>query len=458
MSFSTEVFIFIFFPIAFLIYMLCGNIKVKNAVLLTASLIFYSWGGIGNCILMLILIAANYFLGIWVKGRKNILILAAVCNIGVLIVFKYTGFICEILNQFFSGKSEAAVAVPEIAQPIGISFFTFSILSYIIDVYYGRVRAQKNIFHLGLYVLLFPKVMSGPIVRYTDIEEELTNRTISAENVYNGMRRFCCGFVKKVLFANEMSEMADTAFNYQWGLHPVYAWLGAISYTLFIYLDFSAYSDMAIGLGNIFGFQFGENFNYPYISSSIKEFWRRWHISLSSWFRDYVYIPLGGNRKGNFRTYVNLLIVFFLTGLWHGASWNFIIWGLYHGFFLLIERLTGFCSKIPKWLAWMYSMLVVITGWVFFRAESLHEAVSYLSYMFCVRTGSLGNLDIFRKFDLQYIIFFIISALISFPFMKRLASCVKKDWIKDVGILILFFIAICYMTASDYNPFIYFRF
>lgn len=439
MTFASELFIFFFMPLVLLLCILGRNVKINNGILLAASLIFYSWGGIGNCLLLLISIGLNYMLGNYVRGRKSVLCLAVIYNIAVLGVFKYTGLISA-------------------AQPIGISFFTFSILSYIIDVYYGKVKAQKNIFNLGLYVLLFPKVMSGPIVRYIDIEKEITDRTIDTESIYNGMRRFCCGFVKKVLFANEMSEMADTAFSYQWGLHPVFAWLGAVSYMLYIYLDFSAYSDMAIGLGNMFGFHFGENFNYPYISTSIKEFWRRWHISLSSWFRDYVYIPLGGNRKGNLRTYLNLLIVFFLTGLWHGASLNFIVWGLYHGFFLLIERLTGFCSKIPRWLAWVYSMLVVIVGWIFFKTESLGQAMRYIGYMFGFQKGSLGNLEIFRKFDLQYIIFFIISVLISFPLMKRLISGIKINWIKDIGILILFFVAICYMAASDYNPFIYFRF
>ncbi|MBO5057606.1 MAG: MBOAT family protein [Lachnospiraceae bacterium] len=458
MSFSTEIFIFIFFPIVLMVYMLCKNIKVKNAVLLVASLIFYSWGGIKNCILMLFLIFVNYILGIWVKGRKKILILAVICNIGILTVFKYTGFICEILNQIFAEGFEAGITVPNIVQPIGISFFTFSILSYIIDVYYGKISAQKNVISLGLYVLMFPKIMSGPIVRYADIEDEIQNRKFNVEQCHAGLRRFFLGFAKKVILANQMAGAADAAFNYEWGLHPVYAWVGAISYTVYIYLDFSAYSDMAIGIAHIFGFHFKENFNYPYISTSIKEFWRRWHISLSSWFRDYVYIPLGGNRKGNGRTYINQMIVFFLTGLWHGASWNFIVWGLYYGCFLLIEKMTGFCAKIPKWLSYIYTMLVVIWGWVFFRADNLRSAVKYIGYMFGIQKGGIRNMDMIRVLNPQYFVFLVFSIILSTPLVKKAAGRIKQEWIKDVGVLVVFFIALCYMAASDYNPFIYFRF
>lgn len=438
---------------------LCRKIKVQNFLLLAASIIFYSWGGIQYCLLILFSTLVSYVIGLKVKGRKSVLILGIIYNLGILAALKYTGFIGETINQVLAGiGSTRVLSVPQIAQPIGISFFTFQILSYIVDVYYGKVKAQKNIGNLALYIMMFPKIMSGPIVRYVDIEHEIENRRFDMDGLYAGMKRFCVGFSKKVLLANQMSLMADTAFNYEWGLHPIYAWIGAISYMLNIYLDFSGYSDMAIGLGEIFGFHFKENFDFPYLSTSIKEFWRRWHISLSSWFRDYVYIPLGGNRKGNLRTYLNLLTVFFLTGLWHGASWNFIVWGLYQGFFLLLERITGFCSKIPKWLSYIYTMFVVVIGWVFFRADTLSSALIYIGYMFGVNGGSWNNLNMIRRFDLQYLVFFIVSVVISVAGGKKISKYIKLDWIKDMWILVMFFVSICYMIASDYNPFIYFRF
>lgn len=439
MSFSTEIFVFVFFPATLLLYMLCKSIKLKNGVLLFASLLFYVWGGLANCVLILVLILLNYFLGIWVKGKKEILFAAIIFNLGILAAFKYTG-------------------LPGIVPPMGISFFTFSILSYINDVYNGKIEAQKNIFNLGLYVMMFPKVMSGPIVRYAEMENEIVSRTFNVEQFYEGIKRFCIGFAKKVILANQMSGAADAAFNYEWGLHPLYAWIGAVSYTLYIYLDFSAYSDMAIGIAHIFGFHFKENFNYPYIATSVKEFWRRWHISLSSWFRDYVYIPLGGNRKGNKKTYVNQMIVFFLTGLWHGAGWNFIVWGLYYGFLLVIEKVTGFCSRVPKWLSYVYTMLAVIIGWVFFRADSLSNALKYIAYMFGIQKGGISNLPMLRQLTPQYFVFLVLSVIAVTPLTKKISGYIKPKWLMDIGILFVFFIAICYMAASDYNPFIYFRF
>ncbi len=315
MSFSTEIFIFAFFPAVLLLYAVCKNIRLRNTVLLLSSFLFYSWGGVQYCILMLAAIIVNYFWGMRIKGRKKVLFLAVICNVGILAVFKYMDFFCEIVNGLF-GRTEdnLLISSPNLIQPIGISFFTFSILSYLVDVFYGRVDAQKNVFDLGLYILLFPKIMSGPIVRYTDVGSELKDRVFNIGQFYVGLRRFCVGFAKKVLLANQMARLADTIFDYEWGLHPIFAWLGAFVYALNIYLDFSAYSDMAIGIAHIFGFHFKENFNYPYISTSIQEFWRRWHISLSSWFRDYVYIPLGGNRKGKGRMYLNQMIVFFSDG------------------------------------------------------------------------------------------------------------------------------------------------
>ena len=459
MSFSTEPFIFVFFPAILLLYAACKNIRAKNTVLLLTSFLFYSWGGIRYCILMLAAIVVNYFLGIRVKGRKNVLILAVICNVGMLAVFKYTDFFCEIVNSLFGRTEENLLIVsPNLVQPIGISFFTFSILSYLIDVYYGRADAQKNVLDLGLYILMFPKIMSGPIVRYTDIESELKDRAFNIDQFYAGLRRFCVGFSKKVLLANQMARLADSIFDYEWGLHPIFAWLGAFVYALNIYLDFSSYSDMAIGVAHIFGFHFKENFNYPYISTSIQEFWRRWHISLSSWFRDYIYIPLGGNRRGKGRMYLNQMVVFFLTGVWHGASWNFIVWGIYYGCFLILEKMIGFCGRIPKWLSYIYSMIVVMIGWVFFRSEDLGGAMTYLGYMFGLKEGVLGNIEIFRQLTPQCILFMVLSVIASTPVVRKISSRIKWGWIKDAAVIVIFFVAVCYMVASDYNPFIYFRF
>lgn len=380
-------------------------------------------------------------------------------NIAVLGVFKYLSFVIDCINVLLNkAGSSYKVSDPQIALPIGISFFTFQILSYIIDVYFGRVKVQKNIWNLYLYIMLFPQLIAGPIVRYADIEQEIENRVFNLDGFYTGIRRFSIGFSKKVLLANQVALVADTAFAYELGLHPFYAWIGAVSYMLQIYLDFSAYSDMAIGLGCVFGFHFNENFNDPYVSVSIKEFWRRWHISLSTWFRDYVYIPLGGNRKGTFCTYRNLVVVFFLTGLWHGASWNFIMWGLYHGFFLLLERVSGFCKKIPKWLSYIYAMFVVLFGWVLFRANNLEQAIRYIGDMFGNHIGNINNVLMIRKLDMQYLCFFIFAIVASTPIAKKLSAFIEWEWLKDVCVLSAFFVSICYMVASDYNPFIYFRF
>ena len=459
MSFSTDIFIFAVFPLVLLIYVLGKNIKIRNLVLLAASLIFYSWGGVQYSVLLLISLIINYFFGIYVKGRRTVMLLAVVYNVGLLAAFKYVDFLCDILNDtFMIFGAEIYVTSPDIVQPIGISFFTFSILSYIIDVYCGKTAAQRNIFDLGLYVIMFPKVVSGPIVRYADIEKEFSNRLFSLDQFYIGLRRFCIGFSKKIILANQMAKLADTIFNYEWALHPVYAWMGAFSYALNIYLDFSAYSDMAIGIAQIFGFHFKENFNYPYISMSIQEFWRRWHISLSSWFRDYVYIPLGGNRKGKKKTFINQFIVFILTGLWHGANWNFIVWGVYHGTFLTIEKMSGFCSRIPKWISYIYSMVIVMIGWVFFRTEHMSDALKYLGYMFGINRGPLGNLTVYKCLTPQVLIVLFFAVVTSIPLGAKAVAKIKKEWVKDIGVIVIFFIAICYMVAGDYNPFIYTRF
>lgn len=338
MVFSSSIFCLFFLPVLILLYFVV-LFKVKNIVLLLASLLFYSWGEPRNIAIMLFSIFVNYIFGLTIERaeirfiRKVILWIAVIANIGILFIFKYLNFTVGILNQF-TGRN---FSISEIALPIGISFYTFQILSYVIDVYRGSVEAQYNVLSLALYVSLFPQLIAGPIVRYVDVKEQIVHRSTCLENIGVGGRRFMIGFSKKVLLADQLSPLVDQVFS---GKYPsiISNWVGIIAYTLQIFFDFSGYSDMAIGLGKIFGFDFLENFDYPYISRSIKEFWRRWHMSLGSWFRDYVYIPLGGSRLGTGRTYLNLVIVFFLTGLWHGASYNFIVWGLFYAFFLIIER------------------------------------------------------------------------------------------------------------------------
>ena len=367
MVFSSSLFLFGFLPVVLAIYFFSHN-RYRNLVLLIASLFFYAWGEPRNVLVMLASILINYLLGLGIekasKQKKLFLILSVLYNIGVLFYFKYLNFAGSIWESL-TGQT---LNMKTIVLPIGISFFTFQIMSYVIDVYRGNVPAQKNLINLALYISLFPQLIAGPIVRYIDVEAQIKQRESTWDGAYVGVKRFAIGFAKKVLIADQLATLADTVF--AGGNYPsmLSHWIGIIAYTLQIYYDFSGYSDMAIGLGKIFGFDFLENFNYPYISRSIKEFWRRWHISLSSWFRDYLYIPLGGNRKGKVRTYINLIIVFFVTGLWHGASFNFIVWGLYYAVFLVIERL-GFgkrLEKLPRIIQHVYTLLVVVIGWVFF--------------------------------------------------------------------------------------------
>ena len=337
MLFSSLIFLSIFLPLVTAIYIIVKK-ELKNFVLLVSSLIFYAWGEPRYLAIMLFIIILNYTFGILVetaKNRKIYLFLAVIGNLSVLIYFKYFNFIIENLNNLLSSK----ISSIDIIMPIGISFYIFQALSYVIDVYRKGVKAQKNIYNLALYVTFFPQLIAGPIVKYHDIEKEITKRNMNFENIYFGLKRFSFGLGKKIILANTLGEVVDKIFNSNIDiLDSKILWLGAISYSLQLYFDFSGYSDMAIGLGKIFGFHFLENFNYPYISKSITEFWRRWHISLGSWFREYLYIPLGGNRKGTKRTYINLFLVLLATGIWHGASWTFIIWGLWHGVFIITER------------------------------------------------------------------------------------------------------------------------
>lgn len=381
---------------------------------------------------------------------------AVIIDLGMLFYFKYFNFFVDTVNGVFSSE----FTVETIALPIGISFFTFQIMSYVIDVYKGEVKVQHSIIDLALYISLFPQLIAGPIVRYIDVEEQINHRTHSVENFYSGVLIFMKGFAKKVLIADQLSPLADIAFS-NIGSSALLSWTGIIAYTLQIYFDFSGYSDMAVGLGRMFGFEFVQNFNFPYISRSIKEFWRRWHISLSTWFRDYVYIPLGGNRKGKARTYINLLTVFFLTGLWHGASFNFIVWGLFYGFFLVAERigLGKILDRMPKILQHVYTLLIVVIGWVFFRANDLTDALLYIKSMFTL-SGSdwVGLVSQLKGNDLFFI---VVGILLSRPYPKIRAWMDSKAFTRtfaDVMVFLVFLLAICFMVGTGFSPFLYFRF
>lgn len=458
MIFSSNIFMFLFLPITSLLYFF-GNRKVRNTVLVAASLIFYAWGEPVYVCLMLVSITLNYVAAIAIEhmerhciARKCILWTVIALNLLGLIYFKYIDFIITNVNLLFSQD----IVLRNIALPIGISFFTFQALSYVVDVYWKNVKAQRSWLNLALYISMFPQLIAGPIVRYIDIEKNIAERTVDLTKVYEGLRRFMLGFAKKVLLADQIAPLADLAFS-QNNLTAGVAWLGSFAYSLQIYFDFSGYSDMAIGLGKIFGFEFMENFNYPYISKSIKEFWRRWHISLSTWFRDYVYIPLGGNRCSKRRNYFNLIAVFFLTGIWHGASWNFVVWGLYHGFFSLIERgkfgvLLGKCKSGVQRL---YTLSVVLFGWIFFRADGLKAAVKYIKNMFNFSYGWWQ--DLFFILNKEYVFFLIIAVIFSCPIIKQMEKYFPVK-LRDAGLLFVFAVAITYMVGKGFSPFLYFRF
>lgn len=461
MVFSTPIFLFLFLPAVLVLNYIIPKkyIAAKNVVLLIASLFFYAWGEPKNVLLMLLSIAVNYVCGLLLgrfdsdeKKRKVVLWASVVFNLGLLFFFKYFSFVTGGL-------------FPVIKLPIGISFFTFQIMSYTIDVYRRSVEPQKSLLKLALYISLFPQLIAGPIVRYIDVEKQLTYRECTAEKTARGMIRFSMGLAKKVIVSNTVAAICDGIFGSTNTVPAFTAWVGVICYALQIYFDFSGYSDMAIGMGHMLGFDFLENFNYPYVSCSVQEFWRRWHISLSSWFRDYLYIPLGGNRRGKVRTYINLIIVFACTGLWHGASFSFIVWGLWHGLFLVIERL-GFkkvLDKLPKFIGWIYTMLVVLVGWVFFRADTLSAAMKYLGEMFSFSGGVANGM---AQFDNLSFIITVIAIVLCTPVYQFLKGKLEKTEVgKKAAFVIgavlatgLFILSVIFLTGSGYNPFIYFRF
>lgn len=461
MVFSSPVFLFAFLPLTILLYYVLPG-KAKNYVLLAMSLIFYAWGEPRLVLLMLLSIVVNYILALFIEKTKaktlrlTLVLISVALNLGFLFYYKYFNFFVAT----FMRVTGILLTENAVALPIGISFYTFQIMSYVIDVYRGDVKAQKNPFYLGLYISLFPQLIAGPIVRYTDVEEQIRNRTLTVDKFYTGALRFMKGFAKKVLIADQLSPLVDTVFN-----NPIESmllkWIAIIAYTLQIYYDFSGYSDMAIGLGKIFGFDFVENFNFPYVSKSVKEFWRRWHISLSTWFRDYVYIPLGGSRKGTFRTYLNLCIVFLLTGFWHGASWNFIFWGLFYAVFLVAERLglSKILEKLPKWLQHFYALLVAVLGWVMFRADHMGAAVAY--YKGLVTWGPDEINSVIAIVNPLFWTAIVIGIVFAFPHDKireRLGKLKCGSAIRPIALSVLFVLAICFMTGAGFSPFLYFRF
>ena len=471
MVFSSMTFIWIFLPILLFVYYISKE-KYRNIILLIFSLIFYSWGEHKYIVLMLISILVNYIFGRILdkcnkkKNKTIVLIFSIIFNLGLLVYFKYFNFIATNIDNIIGNN---VIPNKNIVLPIGISFYTFQIMSYIIDLYRGDIKVQKNLLNLALYISFFPQLIAGPIVKYKDIDEQLQKRTVTIEKFSNGIKRFVYGLAKKVIFANTLAYIADTIFNSNIEfLNMPIAWLGAICYTLQIYFDFSGYSDMAIGLGKMFGFEFMENFNLPYISESITEFWRRWHISLSTWFKEYLYIPLGGNRKGKIRTYINLLIVFFATGIWHGASWNFVVWGLFNGFFLVIERikLKELLDKNKlKFINHIYALLVIIFGWVLFRADTLKSALQYMKIMISP-SKQLVNFDTSLIINNRNIMMIIVVILFSGILQTIFNKLKNKEKIKEIYhryfevivICLLMFVSIMMLASNTYNPFIYFRF
>lgn len=476
MVFSSNIFLYLFLPVVLLGYYILPK-AFRNTVLTIASLYFYAWGEPKFVLIMLFSILLNYFFGLWIShGQKPKLALglAVILNIGLLAGFKYLNFLVDNLNALIislGGFPDNAVTIDPIPLPLGISFFTFHALSYIIDVYRKECAAQTSFMGLALYISLFPQLVAGPILRYHDIAPQIEKRTIGLDDWYHGVKRFIIGLSKKVLLANPLGQIADQIFAIPASeLSMAVAWIGIAAYTLQIYYDFSGYSDMAIGLGRFFGFKFKENFDFPYIAASIKEFWRRWHISLSSWFRDYLYIPLGGNRTGNLRTYRNLIIVFFLTGLWHGASWNFVIWGLFHGAFLMIERrLENVKYSVHAVFKHVYVMLTVMIAWVFFRADTFQQAVSFIGSMFNPLKTTASTYHAAMYLHAESGVVFLLAMICCMPvkdILKQLFQrySVSAKWLAGIrtaymiGGLVAMFLCMLSLAAGSYNPFIYFRF
>ncbi|WP_277668748.1 MBOAT family protein [Caproiciproducens galactitolivorans] len=470
MVFSSSIFLFVFLPVVLLIYYLIRP-EFRNPFLLIASLSFYAWANPIYIFVILFAIVANFLFGKAIaktlkkgKGtRRFILTLGILSNLVPLLYYKYYNFFFTTVNQI----AGTDFPMQNHILPLGISFFTFCGIAYLVDIYKRKTEVQNSLVNFSLYLSFFPKVSQGPITRYGDMAGQLENRTCTVEKFSGGIRRFSIGLAKKVLVADVLGQMVDSIYNLPANQNTAaIAWMASIGYTFQIYFDFSGYSDMAIGLGKMFGFDIMENFNYPYISKNISEFWRRWHISLSSWFRDYLYIPLGGNRTGN--VYVNLMIVFLVTGLWHGAAWNFIIWGIWHGIFILLERVFRVHKiqiKVPPVFKWLYAMFIVNIGWVLFRAPDLHYALNFLGVMFGVVQPVDVGFTINWYLSGKMLFAFVVAVLASIPW-KKVFPCsfsqVEGTYLavisKNVWAVVLLFFSIMGVMTSTYNSFIYFKF
>ena len=458
------VFLCVFLPAAFCLHLLLPGMRAKNFLLVVASLVFYAYGEPIYVILLVASSAGNYILarltGECPKIRKLTMTLAVVINLGLLVIFKYSGFLVDTFNSV----TGAGIPVPQVRMPIGISFFTFQALSYVIDVYRGDASVQKNFGKVLLYISFFPQLIAGPIVKYHDVEAEINNRKQTSEEIGKGIRRFIAGLSKKVLIANTMGLVADNLFGAAaTGITGPGAWLGAVSYMLQIYFDFSGYSDMALGLGMMFGFHFHENFDYPYISASIREFWRRWHMSLSGWVKEYLYIPLGGNRRGKFRTVVNKMIVFVCTGIWHGASFNFLFWGIYHGFFLMLEEYIPFIGKkggkLKSFFQHVYALLVVCVGFVFFRADTMKQGCFWIREMFTDFGWKASAMSLtLQQLTPVYLVTLAAALVAAVPVNSMLKKYKWYEGFTYVLSLAGFVLCVLSLAGGTYNPFIYFRF
>lgn len=466
MVFSSTIFLCVYLPLVLLGYYICPK-KGRNLFLLIASLVFYAWGEPKYVFLMIFSILVNYIFGRLMdknRGRqkrmKLMLVLSVVIDLGLLSVFKYTDFIITNINAIFGSSFDLL----NIALPIGISFYTFQAMSYTIDVYRDDVRVQKNLIDFGMYITMFPQLIAGPIVRYADVQDQLAERSVTTADFSEGVMRFVVGLGKKVLLANQMGAVWSDIYALGGDVSALMAWTGAIAYTFQIYFDFSGYSDMAIGLGRMFGFKFPENFRYPYQSVSITDFWRRWHITLSTWFKEYLYIPLGGNRRGLTRQALNLLIVWSLTGFWHGAGWNFVLWGLYYFVILFIEKLflLKALDKLPKFFRHVYALLLIIIGWVIFASDDVSVLLPYLGSMFGAN-GAIGGMDVYTL--LTKAVLLIICCIASTELPKKLflsaAGAMNEKaafTLKSVLTIALLALSMILLIGDSYNPFLYFRF
>lgn len=467
MVFSSLLFIFVFLPVNIIFYFLSRNLRSKNIILVAFSLLFYTWGEPKYIFILIFSALIDYVHALAIEksddqSKKKLLLISAVAiNLILLGVFKYSGFFVSNLNYMFNMQ----LAVPQISLPIGISFYTFQTVSYTIDVYMGRCKAQKSFMKFLMYVSLYPQLVAGPIVRYIDIEKQIDNREVNISNISQGINRFIVGLSKKVIISNTAALVVRSFLDSDLATIGVLdAWFGIFMYTIQIYFDFSGYSDMAIGLGKIFGFTYLENFNYPYISKSATEFWRRWHMSLGSFFRDYVYIPLGGNRK---RHLLNIFIVWFLTGFWHGASWNFIIWGLYFGLIIYIEKtvISKFVDKIPKIIQWFCAMIIIMVGWGIFYYVDFNQLVLFLKALVGLNNNVLYSDMLFISIQ-ENIIFIIVSAILCTPVVRDLFRKYnhenklngKLNYARILVNVVLVFSVISLLIGEGYNPFLYYRF